>query len=189
MKETDTFRDAYRRMSDHELIKLATDEWNTLLPAARPLLLAEIQERNLTINEDSSLIVNQQPSINYNLVDKHILQYITEQKIKGESDAFITGGLLERGLEEESINLLLQQFPNYVNSRKEKMNRMMMTSTLQWVSGIALLQLPLNRENHLAIIIIAYALLLLGILRFQHGFAGRRKLNVVEKNYPPMNNF
>jgi hypothetical protein len=56
------------------------------------------------------------------------------------------------------------------------MSNLILTGTLQLVSGIAIIELPLNKQNHLAIFIIAYSLIILGTFRIFHGYFNKKKI-------------
>ena len=164
-------------MTDASLIKLATIEWHELTDEAKLILMKELEKRkiDLTKSDDNQQEPNHS-SINFKFVEKHIIQYITEQKIKQESDAYILGGLLERGIEENTANEIINSFPLYIEERKSKMSQTILTGTLQLVSGIAIIELPLRKETQLAVIIIGYSLLILGSFRIFHGIMNKKKI-------------
>lgn len=176
MNDIQTIKKNYQSMSAGQLQQLAMNEMDTLTPEAQQLLKEELKCRNIITQQEHHDGISNEPIIDFNRIEKHILHYLFQQKEKGESDAFITGGLLERGLEEEFITLLIKQFPNYIAERKNKMSQMILTGTLQLVSGIAIIELPLNKQSQLAIYIIAYSLIMLGAFRILHGYFNRRKL-------------
>jgi hypothetical protein len=169
-------------MSDAALIKLATIEWHELTDEAKLILLKELEKRKIDLtNSDDSQQEHNYSSINFKYVDKHIIQYITEQKIKNESDVYIIGGLLERGIEENTAIEIINSFPLYLEERKNKMSQTILTGTLQLVSGIAIIELPLRKETQLAVIIIGYSLLILGFFRIFHGILNKKKINKMLK--------
>jgi hypothetical protein len=165
-------------MPDAALIKLATTEWHDLTDEAKLILKKELEKRKIDLynsgNDDEQHI---HTTINFKHIEKHIIQYITEQKIKHESDAYILGGLLERGIEETTAVDIIKSFPVYLEERKNKMSQTILTGTLQMASGLAIIELPLRKETQLAVIIIGYSLLILGSFRIFHGIMNKKKIN------------
>ena len=165
-------------MTDHALIKLATIELDELTEEAKLILMKELEKRKIDLHKSDE---NQEYQIktvfNFNHVDKHIIHYISEQKIKRESDAYILGGLLERGIEETTAVEIINSFPIYLEQRKNKMSQTILTGILQLVSGLAIIELPLRKETQLAVIIIGYSLFILGSFRIFHGLINKKKID------------
>jgi len=169
-------------MSDMALIKLATTEWHELTDEAKSILSKEIELRKLELyKSDDNKQQHIQTTVNFKHVEKHIIQYISDQKLKNESDAYILGGLLERGIEETIAVDIINSFPIYLAERKNKMSQTILTGTLQLVSGLAIIELPLRKETQLAVIIIGYSLFILGSFRIFHGFMNKKKINKMLK--------
>jgi hypothetical protein len=169
-------------MSDMALIKLATTEWHELTDEAKSILSKEIELRKLDLyKSDDNKEQHIQTTVNFKHVEKHIIQYISEQKLNNESDAYILGGLLERGIEENTAVDIINSFPIYLAERKNKMSQTMLTGTLQLVSGLAIIELPLRKETQLAVIILGYSLFILGSFRIFHGFINKKKINKMLK--------
>ena len=61
------------------------------------------------------------------------------------------------------------------------MSQTMLTGTLQLVSGLAIIELPLRKETQLAVIILGYSLFILGSFRIFHGFINKKKINKMLK--------
>lgn len=177
-----TIQDKYTSMPDAALIKLATIEWHELTDEAKLILKKELEKRKIDLyNSGNAHEQHIHSTINLKHIEKHIIQYITEQKIKHESDVFIIGGLLERGIEENTAIEIINSFPLYLEERKNKMSQTILTGTLQLVSGIAIIELPLRKETQLAVIIIGYSLLILGSFRIFHGILNKKKINKMLK--------
>jgi len=169
-------------MSDMALIKLATTEWHELTDEAKSILSKEIELRKLELyKSDDNKEQHIHRTVNFKHVEKHIIQYISDQKLKNESDAYILGGLLERGVEENTAVDIINSFPIYLAERKNKMSQTILTGTLQLVSGLAIIELPLRKETQLAVIIIGYSLFILGSFRIFHGFMNKKKINKMLK--------
>ena len=169
-------------MSDMALIKLATTEWHELTDEAKSILSKEIELRKLELyKSDDNKQQHIQTTVNFKHVEKHIIQYISDQKLKNESDAYILGGLLERGVEETIAVDIINSFPTYLAERKNKMSQIILSGTLQLVSGLAIIELPLRKETQLAVIIIGYSLFILGSFRIFHGFINKKKINKMLK--------
>ena len=169
-------------MPDAALIKLATIEFYELTDEARLILMKEIEKRKIDLyNLDDNQEQQSKTTINFKNVEKHIIQYISDQKLKNESDAYLLGGLLERGVEENTAVDIINSFPVYLEEQKNKMSQTILTGTLQFVSGLAIIELPLRKETQLAVIIIGYSLLILGSFRIFHGFLNKRKINKMMK--------
>lgn len=177
MQINNNIKEKYASMTDLELIKLATIELNELTDDARLILMKEIEKRKIDLSKsDNNQEQKSYTTINFNHIEKHIIQYISEQKLKYESDAYILGGLLERGIEENMAVEIINSFPKYLEERKNKMSQTILTGTLQLVSGIAIIELPLRKETQLAVIIIGYSLLILGSFRIFHGIMNKKKI-------------
>jgi len=177
-----TIQEKYSSMSDMALIKLATTEWHELTDEAKSILSKEIELRKLELyKSDDYKEQHIHTTVNFKYVEKHIIQYISDQKLKNESDAYILGGLLERGIEENTAVDIINSFPIYLVERKNKMSQTILTGTLQFVSGLAIIELPLKTETQLAVIIIGYSLLILGSFRIFHGFLNKKKINKMMK--------
>jgi len=175
-------KEKYASMTDLELIKLATIELNELTDDARLILMTEIEKRKIDLSKsDNNQEQKSYTIINFNHIEKHIIQYISEQKLKNESDAYILGGLLERGIEENTAVDIINSFPKYLEERKNKMSQTILTGTLQFVSGLAIIELPLRKESQLAVIIIGYSLLILGAFRIFHGMMNKKKITKMLK--------
>lgn len=169
-------------MSDSALKKLATTELHELTDEARLMLMTEIEKRKIDLSySDEHQEQKSNATLNFNHVEKHIIQYISEQKLKNESDAYILGGLLERGIEENTAFEIINSFPKYLEERKNKMSQTVLTGTLQFVSGIAIIELPLRKDTQLAVIIIGYSLLVLGAFRIFHGLMNKKKISKMLK--------
>lgn len=186
-------KEKYASMTNLELIKLATLEINELTDDARLILMKEMEKRKIDLSKSEK---NQEQNgftkINFNQIEKHIIHYISEQKLKNESDAFVIGGLLERGIEENLAIDILYSFPLYLEERKNKMSQTILTGTLQFVSGLAIIELPLSKESQLAVIIIGYSLLILGAVRIFHGIMNKKKIKKTLENFsetPVQNNY
>ncbi len=178
-----TIQEKYHSMSDAALIKLATLELHELTVEAKLILLKELEKRKIDLTKPAD---HQQEHhntvINFKQVEKHIIQYISEQKLKNESDAYILGGLLERGIEENTAVDIIKSFPVYLEEQKNNMSQTILTGTLQFVSGLAIIELPLRKDTQLAVIIIGYSLIILGSFRIFHGFLNKKKINKMMKN-------
>lgn len=179
MSRIDVIKENYRSMSDIQLLHLANHEIGQLTAEAQFALKEELERRKINLETDVNPDATHTRTIDFNNVEKHIIQYIITQKKLGESDAFITGGLLERGLDEANIEMLLAQFPEYIKARKHKMAQMILTGILQLVTGLAIKSLPLNKQSNLVLLILAYALIILGAIRITHGYFNKRKLDMV----------
>ena len=182
MASNKTIQEKYSTMTDAALTKLATIEFHELTHEARLILMKEIEKRKIDLTASD---VNQQNEshsiINFKHIEKHIIQYISDQKLKNESNAYILGGLLERGIEENTAVDIINSFHFYLEERKNKMSQTILTGTLQLVSGLAIIELPLRKETQLAVIIIGYSLLILGAFRIFHGFMNKLKINKMMK--------
>jgi hypothetical protein len=170
-------------MTDATLIKLATIEWHELTDDAKLILTKEIEKRKINLyHADDNEQIHTPATVNFKQVEKHIIQYISEQKLNNESDAYILGGLLERGIEETTAVDIINSFPKYLEERKNNMSQIILTSTLQMASGLAIIELPLRKETQLAVIILGYSLLILGSFRIFHGFMNKKKINKMLKD-------
>ena len=175
-------KEKYASMTDLELIKLATIELNELTDDARLILKKELEKRKIDLTKlDENQEQQNYSTIDFHHIEKHIIQYICDQKLKNESEAYILGGLLERGIEENMAVDIINSFPKYLEERKNKMSQTILTGTLQLVSGIAIIELPLRKETQLAVIIIGYSLLILGLFRIFHGMMNKKKITKMLK--------
>ncbi len=176
MSHIDTIKANYSKMSDQQLLLIADEDLVHLTPEALTAFWQEMKKRKILIPEiNKPEIETTYASVNIHKIERHLLQYILEQKEHHHSDAYITGGLLERGIEEVIANEIIEQIPEYISDRKNKMNQLILTGTLQLVSGIAINVLPLSREKYLAIIIISYCLIIFGTGSILHGYLNKRR--------------
>jgi hypothetical protein len=181
-KKTNDFVETYASFSDKQLLRILHNEIEYLTPAALTIFKAELSKRNLKIDTTESSVTND-ISISIEHQNKDILHFIQTSKLNNENDFYILGGLLERGIEENDALSLIDQIPKFIENNNKKNNEILLYGIAMLVSGIAINTLPLSKEKHIAVIVLANAILILGILRTFHGFLNKRKFEKIIKSY------
>jgi len=176
-------------MSDQQLRKILIEDFQHLTVEAKEMLHAEVERRQINMNEDH----NEDLDVEYHQnqlsnLPKDLLHFILENKEKGASDAYVIGGLFERGIEEETAIELLKELPSYVKSCIKEMRSMMLQGFLLLISGLAIRVLPLSKESHLAIIIIANVMIGFGIIRIFHSQMNKKKMETIYKEIHSLKN-
>jgi hypothetical protein len=176
-------KENYKAMTNQQLLQIADEDYNHLTSEAKSALLSELETRNIRQNgSDNSLPLTLTTTLPLSQLSKDSLAYILEQKEKGEPSIYIIGGLLERGYEEETAVQLLKELPSFIQNKIKEMSNFILTGVLLFTAGFSIKMLPLSKESHLAIIILANVLLGIGIIRFFHGFLNKKRFTIINKN-------
>ena len=165
----------YTEHTDAQLIKLANQYLNTLPESEIASYYDEVERRQLELSESISGHQKKIDQFNFNLLPKHIIQFITESKSNQKSNDFILNGLIERGIEENMAYLILGKMHNYFEVMSQKNADLIFSGLPMLVAGIAINVLPISKNQHLAIIVIAYCLMVVGIIRMLHGYSNKRR--------------
>jgi hypothetical protein len=170
-------------MTNQQLLQIAEEDFNHLTSEAKSALHAELEKRKINpTNSENSMPFFLTTLISLSQLPKDTLAYILEQKEKGQPSIFIIGGLLERGYEEETAVQLMNELPNYIQNKIKETSNFILTGILLFTAGISIKMLPLSKESHLAIIILANVLLGLGTIRLFHGFLNKKRFTIIIKN-------
>lgn len=176
-------KENYRIMTNQQLLQIAEEDFNHLTSEAKSALHAELEKRKINpTNSENSIPFLLTTLISLSQLPKDTLAYILEQKEKGQPSIFIIGGLLERGYEEETAVQLMNELPNYIQNKIKETSNFILTGILLFTAGISIKMLPLSKESHLAIIILANVLLGLGTIRLFHGFLNKKRFTIIIKN-------
>lgn len=176
-------KENYRSMTNQQLLLIADEDFNHLIPEAKSALLTELETRKINRrSSENSISLSIIPHLTLSQLPKDNLAYILEQKEKGQPTIYIIGGLLERGYEEEIAVQLLNELQSYIQIKIKEMGNFILTGVLLFTAGLSIKMLPLSKESHLAIIILANVLLGLGIIRFFHGFLNKKRFTLINKN-------
>ena len=167
----------YKSLSDEQLLHLFEHEIAELTPAARTLLTNELKNRNIDI---LSRTIQQYP-YEQNTIEIHQLPletqvFISDNIEKGEDGYFLIGGLIERGLNEDSAKKIIKSLHEFYLKQHKKSTDELLRSISFFVAGLAIHSLPLNQNKHLAIIIIAYSLITIGFIKLVHELQKRKRL-------------
>lgn len=176
-------KENYRAMTNQQLLQIADEDYNHLTTEAKSALLSELETRNISPNSsDNSLPLSLITPLTLSQLPKDTLAYILEQKEKGQPSIYIIGGLIERGYEEEVAMQLLKELPPFIQNKIKEMGNFILTGVLLLTAGLSIKMLPLSKESHLAIIILANVLLGVGIIRFFHGYLNKKRFHLINKN-------
>ena len=113
-------------------------------------------------------------------INKDTLSFLIKSKEQKTDQAYLLGGLIERGFDEIDATEILNQIPSYVEKEIKKASEHKLMGTLLFISGLSVKFLPLSKESNLAIIILANVTMLLGILRYIHGFMNKKRFSKIE---------
>ncbi len=183
MHNIETIRQQYQSMSDAQLLQLADVDLENLTPEALEIFHEEIMKRNLEFRSAYSVNNNEiETSIKIFSLDKDSLHFITDQKEKNKTNDIILEGLIERGFDETNATEILNQLPLYLEVNSKKMAGILLTGVLLLVSGMAINVLPLSRGSQSAIVIIAYCLMIVGVIRILHGYFNKKRFDNMLKN-------
>ena len=165
----------YTEHTDLQLIKLANQHLNTLPESEIAAFYEEVERRQLEISESISEHKKKIDQFNFNLLPKHIIQFITDSKSIQKNNNFILNGLLERGIEENMAYIVLGKMHVYFEEMSKKNEDLIFSGLPMLVAGIAINVLPISKNQHLAIIVIAYCLMVIGVVRMLHGYSNKRR--------------
>ena len=170
-------------MSDLQLLQIAREDYIHLSYEAQTALDLEITRRNLLPDNDKANLYQAPDFINLNQLPKDTLAFILEQKEKGQPDIYIIGGLLERNYDEDTATQLVNEIPSYIQKRLKEMSQLILSSVLFFTAGLSIKMLPLSKESHLAIIILADVFMGGGVIGIFHGYLNKKRFSKMLK-YP-----
>jgi len=176
---TPSIQARYQQLSNEQLLDLYNHEIATLTPAARGLLIEEIKKRNL----DTELWQNSRPytpqaSVSEVEQVKKWLMFFESGWSRGTIKAYE----MLNGLSAEESTLLLERIPSYLKKRSNAATSMITNGVLFIVMGASIRVLPLNPDQHKAIILMCYIFMFYGTLRLLHGwYTKRRTKRLLEK--------
>ena len=179
MDLTPSIQARYQQLSNEQLLDLYNHEIATLTPAARGLLIEEIKKRNL----DTELWQNSRPytpqaSVSEVEQVKKWLMFFESGWSRGTIKAYE----MLNGLSAEESTLLLERIPSYLKKRSNAATSMITNGVLFIVMGASIRVLPLNPDQHKAIILMCYIFMFYGTLRLLHGwYTKRRTKRLLEK--------
>ena len=170
-------------MTNQQLLQIADEDFNHLTSEARSALISELETRKIhRTSTENILPLSLTTILSLSQLPKDTLAYILEQKEKGQPSIYIIGGLLERGYEEETAVQLMSELPSYIQNKIKEMGNFILTGVLLFTAGLSIKMLPLSKESHLAIIILANVLLGVGLIRFFHGILNKKRFTLINKN-------
>jgi hypothetical protein len=165
----------YTGHTDAQLIKLANQDLNMLSESEIEAFYNEVATRQLELSVSISEHKKMIEQFNFYLLPKHIIQFVTDSKSNQKSNSFILNGLIERGIEENMAYLILGKMNNYFEEMSQKNGELIFSGLPMLVAGIAINVLPISKNQHLAIIVIAYCLIVIGVVRMLHGYSNKRR--------------
>jgi uncharacterized membrane protein HdeD (DUF308 family) len=71
--------------------------------------------------------------------------------------------------------LILGKMHYYFEVMSKKNEDLIFSGLPMLVAGIAINVLPISKNQHLAIIVIAYCLMVIGVVRMLHGYSNKRR--------------
>ena len=165
----------YTEHTDAQLLKLANQYLNTLPESEIEAFYNEVVARQIELSESIAEHQEKVEQFNFYLLPKHIIQFITDSKSNQKSNDFILNGLLERGIDENMAYIILGKMYSYFEEMSQKNADLIFSGLPMLVAGIAINVLPISKNQHLAIIVIAYCLMVIGIVRMLHGYSNKRR--------------
>ena len=165
----------YTEHTDAQLIKLANQYLNTLPKSEIEAFYNEVATRQIELSESIAEHQKKIEQFNFYLLPKHIIQFITDSKSTKKNNNFILNGLLERGIDENMAYIILGKMHDYFEEMSKKNEDLIFSGLPMLVAGIAINVLPISKNQHLAIIVIAYCLMVIGIVRMLHGYSNKRR--------------
>ena len=172
----------YTEHTDTQLAKLANQYLNTLPESEIAAFYDEVERRQLELSESISEHQKKINQLNFSLLPKHIIQFITESKSNKKNNSYILNGLLERGIEENMAYVILGKMHDYFEIMSKKNEDLIFSGLPMLVAGIAINVLPISKNQHLAIIVIAYCLMVIGVARMLHGYSNKRRYERMGKS-------
>ncbi|MBC7535772.1 MAG: hypothetical protein H7258_08775 [Ferruginibacter sp.] len=190
MIEKSTVREQYAAMPDSELLTFAQEERYKLTAGGLAVLKEEFIRRKLdpVIFEQSDAVPDLLQKVHVSTTDNadhftaHNWSYALEQKEKGNSNAFIIGGLLENGLEEADAQLLLGQMEQRCKQRLKQAEQDKLTGGVIFISGIAVNFLPYSPTANRLAYIIAWTAIIFGALLLIKGLFNRSRFKKILKH-------
>jgi hypothetical protein len=181
LNNLEELQNTYRNMNNDQLLQLANQELSHLRPEALIIFKEELKNRNLSfqkVSDDHETQSNEEIQLNINQLPPHIITYLFNALEKNNTKQEILEGMAERGFEENETTSLISLIPEFVEPRIKKMKSILLSGFTLFISGIAINSLPLS-SNQMAIVIIAYSLTAVGILRMFHGYFTKKRLEKI----------
>lgn len=174
-----SIRQHYQQLSDEQLLVLYEKEIAGLTPAARTLLLDEIKRRKIPLElwqeKQTSPMIG--TAAEEEQIKKMLLFFETGWG-KAELRAY---GLLH-GLTTSDMDHLFQGMVAYLLKRLKATASIMTNGILFFVIGLSVRSLPLNSDQHKAVILLCYLFMLFGFIRVLHGYLMKRRMrSLIEK--------
>ncbi|MCX6322586.1 MAG: hypothetical protein NTZ41_00085 [Sphingobacteriales bacterium] len=185
MVPLEDIEEKYRKMPDHLLLNFAREEIHLLTPDAFRLLLTEIRKRNLEWPE----IIASQPEVQLQDEFQEMrieclvqLKYFTGL---GKNHWDIKVLLSEQEYPDHVIDYAFGKFEMETRERLPKADKHLLTGSVFFTSGLAILFLPLVPGKHLLVYILAYLLIIAGVGRFLHGLFLKRSIRKLLQQLKP----
>ena len=167
-----SIQERYQQLSNEQLLDLYNHEIATLTTAARGLLIEEIKKRNIDIELwQNSSPYTPQASVTEDEQVKKMLMFFESGWSRGTIKAYE----MLKGLSAEESTLLLERIPSYLKKRSSAATSMITNGVLFFVIGASVRALPLNPDQHKAIIFLCYIFMFYGTLRLLHGWYTKRR--------------
>jgi hypothetical protein len=158
-----------KKMTDAALLRLFRDDWNNLTAEGKLALQAEIRERNISLQDDSTLQEVSQKKITHELL---FLENAIRTKIPYTE---ITDYLKSNGLSYNELKNESAQLKDKLEEKNKQITPARLTGVTFLVIGLAIRMLPYRHDANPLFNVISYSLMLFGALRFIHGWIGKKQ--------------
>jgi hypothetical protein len=166
----------YRNMPDHLLLNFAREESHLLTPDAFRILLTEIHKRNIDWPEIITSQPQIQPQDEFQEMRNECLVQLKYFTGLGKNHRDIKLLLSEQEYPDHIIDHAFGKFETETRERLPKADKHLLTGSVFFTSGLAILFLPLVPGKHLLVYILAYLLITAGVGSFLHGLFLKRSI-------------
>ncbi len=185
MVDKNTIIEKYASMPDSELVAFAKNEGYQLTEENKSILKTEFISRRL--DYDALMTGNDNYLIDINIGDNKNtnphLAYALDQMEYGKVQHEITAGLLEMGLDENEIAIVLFKVSHVCKQRIKKAEHDRLLGSAILISGIAITFLPLSMPQNRLTYILAWGAIILGFLRLIKGIYNKSRFEKIRRNH------
>ena len=176
MLNPETIKKVYHSLSDSQLQKLVKEELDQLTPLAIQLLQDEFKLRKIDFKEWGDASTEEPNYIPSKLnASYNIFKLILDQTEKDLPGTKIIETLLEQGFPKKEISETITALPVFFQEDIQQKTNQLLTGTVLFISGVAILFLPISIETHRVLIILAYCAIITGFFRWMHALFYKKR--------------
>jgi len=192
MVDKTLIQENYSRMSDIQLLNLASNEGLQLSDESLDLLQNEFKKRNLTLevfeninNEKHIQQLQEIESIDIKENEKRensIWAYAFDQKYLGKNNEELYKLLINKGLDDTNSKIIIEKLEEASTKLKNTYDSEMLTGGLVFFIGVFVTLATLNNAINGGSYIIAWGAILFGGFRFYNGAKNKSRFSKILEN-------